>query len=65
MPVRTVARNFSVGGFAVLRGALHLCGGGVDILKIDQISTDVLCFMFQFGGFGALFGGAKPTKAPK
>jgi len=43
---RTVARKFSI--------------GGLDILKIDKNSTDLYCFMFQFGGFGALFGGLRP-----
>jgi len=36
---------------------LRSCGGGLDILKFDKNSTDLLCFMFQFGGIGDLFGG--------
>jgi len=32
--------------------------------KFDKSSTNFQCFIFQFGGLGALFGKAKPTKAP-
>ena len=39
--------------------------GGIDILKYDKISTRLLCFAFRIGGLGALYGGAKPTKAPR
>jgi len=52
------------------RGALRFCGealglcGVLDILKIDKNSTDILCFMFQFGGLGALFGGLSHQKPP-
>jgi len=35
---RTVARKFSIGGFAVLRGAFRLCGGAWHY-KINQNST--------------------------
>ena len=31
--------------------------------KFDKNSTDLQCFIFQFEGLGALFGGSKPTKA--
>jgi len=31
----------------------------------DKKCTDLLCFTFQFGRLGALFRGAKPTKAPR
>jgi len=47
---RTVARKSSVGGLT---------------FKFDKNSTDSLCFKFLFGGLGTLFGGAKPTKAPR
>jgi len=43
---------------------LCVCAGLLDILKIDKNSTDLQCFIFQFRDFGALFGEAKPTKAP-
>jgi len=36
-----------------------LCGG-LDILKVDKNSTNV-----SIWGLGALFVGAKPTKAPR
>jgi len=50
------------------RGVLRLCGGicvcagRLDILKIDKNSTDLLCFMFQFGGLEVCLG-AKPPVA--
>jgi len=37
---------------------------GIDILKIDKNSTDLKCFMFQFGGLRTLFGGLSPPKPP-
>jgi len=49
--------GFQLGGFAFLRGV-------VEILKMDKNSTDLLCFMFQFGGIGALFGGQNAPKIP-
>jgi len=55
---RTVARKFSKGGFCV-------CAGGYNIPKIDKNSTNLLCFMFQFGGLGALFGGLSQPKPPR
>jgi len=48
---RTVARMFSI--------------GGLDVLKIGTNSTDLQRLCFNLGGLGALFGGAKPTKAPR
>jgi len=57
---RTVARKFSIRG---LEG-LWVCAEGLDTLKIDKISTDLSCFVFQFGGLGVLFWGDKPPKAP-
>jgi len=35
---------------------------GLDILKLDKNSTDLCCFLIQFGGLGVLFGRAKPPK---
>jgi len=54
--IRTIARNFSIGSFVFVRGDLH-CAREFDILKIDENSTNLQCFMSHFGGFGALFGG--------
>ena len=34
----------------VFNRGLCVSTGGLDILKIDKNSTDLLCFMFQFGG---------------
>ena len=45
------------------RGSLCLCGG-LDILKIDNNSTDLQCFTFQFGGAWSFVWGSKPTEAP-
>ena len=53
---RTVARKFSIGEF-------YVCSGGLGILEFDKNSTDLQCFIIQFGGLGALFAGAKPPKA--
>jgi len=39
--------------------------GWLDILKIDKNSTDLQCFMFQFGGLAAFFGGPSPPKFPR
>jgi len=55
--------SFQYGGFAVLRGALRLFGGAWHY-KINQNSTYSFS-SFNLGGLGALFGGAKPTKAPR
>ena len=58
LPCRTVARKISIGGLcSSARGAWHY--------KINQNSTYLRCFIFQFGGLGALFGEAKPIKAPR
>jgi len=42
--------SFQQGCFAVLREGFAFVRGGLEILKIDQNSTDVLCFTIQFGG---------------
>jgi len=49
--------RFSIGRF-------HICAVGTWHSEFDKNSTDSCCFIFKFGGFGALFGGANPTKAP-
>ena len=61
---RTVAGKFSIGGLCISAGGFAFVRGGLDILKIDKISSDSLCFMFQFVGLGTLFGGAKRLEAP-
>jgi len=48
-PNRTVARKSSIKGFTFVQR--------LDILKIDKNSTDLQCFIFQFGVFGAFGGG--------
>jgi len=47
---RTVDRKSSI-------GVLKVCVGVLDILKFDKNSTDLKCFIFQFGGAWSLFGG--------
>jgi len=45
----------------------YVRAGGDLTFKFDKNSTNLQCFIFQFGGLGALFVGAKwakPTKAP-
>jgi len=54
--LKTVARKSSI-------GRLCVWAGGLDI-QIWQNSTD-LCFKFQLGALGALFGRPKPTKTPR
>jgi len=41
------------------REALRLCGGG-----LEKINQNYSVSRFNLGGLGALFGGAKPAKAP-
>ena len=44
---------------------LYVCVGGFDILKFDKNSTDVKCFIFQFGGSWSFVWGTKPTQDPR
>ena len=43
---------------------LFVCAGGLDIIKLTKTPLIYSVSRFSFGGLGALFGGAKPTKAP-
>jgi len=45
-------------------GGLWVCAEGLDTLKIEKNSIDLQCFLFQFGGLGALFGGISPQNPP-
>jgi len=45
------------------RGA-YVCVGKLDILKFNKNSTDLKCFIFQFGGTWSFVWGAKPSKDP-
>jgi len=56
--IRTVARKISSGGLCV-------SARGFDTLKIDKNSTDLLCFMFQFGGAWSFVWGGKLPKDPR
>ena len=51
-------------GLYVCAGALHLRRRGL-IFKFDKNSTDLYCFIFQFGGAWSFVRGAKPTRAPR
>jgi len=58
---RTAARKSSTGGFYVCAGGLErLCKGLVNAKTYFIYSASY----FNLGGLGALFGVAKPTKAP-
>jgi len=46
-------------------GALRLCGGGLDIIKLIKIPPIYSVSRFNLRGFEALFGGSKHTKAPR
>ena len=39
--------------------------GGLDIIKLTKASLIYSVSRFNLGGLGALFGGEKPTKAPR
>ena len=45
--------------------AVYDCAGGLDILKFDKNSPYLWCFIFQFGGRGALFWGLSPPKSSR
>jgi len=45
------------------RGTLSLCVGAWHS-EIYQNSNNLQCFIFQFGGLEALFGGLSPPKSP-
>jgi len=42
---------------------LRVCGGGLDIIKLTKTPLFYSISRFNLRGLGALFGGAKPTKA--
>jgi len=58
-------QKFSIGGLCVSAGGLWVCAGGLDILKLAKAILIYSVSLFNFGGLGALFRGAKPTKAPR
>jgi len=58
MAPRIVAKKFSIGGFAVMREALHLFGGAWHC-KINQNSTYSVS-RFNLGVLGALCRGLSP-----
>jgi len=60
---RNFARKSSLRGFTLVRRVFMFVQGCLTF-KFDKSSTNLQCFIFQFGGLGALFGKAKPTKAP-
>ena len=53
--IRTIARMFSIGGSTSVHGGWHS--------EIWLNSTDLQCFIVQFGGLGAFYGGLCPQKA--
>ena len=60
---RTVARKFSIGGFAVLRGGFAFVRGGLDIVKLTKTPLIYSVSGFNVRGLGALFGGISPLYA--
>ena len=61
---RTVVRKSSIGGLCVCAGGFYVCARGAwhtNLIKIPLIYS-ISCF--NLGGLGALFEGAKSTKAP-
>ena len=61
---RTVARKFSIGRLCgSARGGCVCAGGGLDIIKLTKTPLFYSISRFNLRGLGALFGGAKPTKA--
>ena len=44
-------------------GRLCVCAGGLDIIKLNKTSLIYSVSRFNLAGLGALFGGAKLTKA--
>ena len=60
---RTVARKFSIRGLCSSAEGLCVCAGGLDMMKLTKIPLIYSVSRFNLGDLGALFGGAKPTKA--
>jgi len=48
----------------VVNRGLYVRAGELDF-KFDKNSTNLLCFIFQFGGAWSFVWGAKATKAPR
>jgi len=44
---------------------LFVCEGGLDTIKSTKAALIYSVSRFNLGGLGVLFGGAKPTKAPR
>jgi len=60
-----VAGKFSRVGLCSCAGGLCVCAGGLDIIKLAKTPLIYSVSRFNLGGIGAMFGGAKPTKAPR
>ena len=62
---RTFARKFLIRGLcSSAGGGVRLCGG-LDFIKLTKTPLIYSVSRFNLGGLGALFGGDKPTKAPR
>ena len=63
---RTVARKFSIGGFAFLRGvALGLCGGGWYSKNWQKLNWFIVFHVSIWGGLELCLGGLSPQKHPR
>jgi len=56
-------RKSSIGCFAFVREGFTFVQGGL-IFEFVKNSTNLECFIFQFGGIGAFFGGVSPPNPP-
>jgi len=48
-------RTLAPGVCSIFNKGLYVCAGGVGIIKLPKLHQ-FWCFIFQFGGLGALFG---------
>jgi len=61
---RTVARKSSIGGLYVCAGGLYVHVWGGLTFKFDKNSTNLQCFIFQFGRAWSFVWGLSPPKPP-
>ena len=62
---KPVTRKSSIGMLYVCAGGLYVRAGGACHSNLTKIPLTCSVSCFNLVGLGALFGGAKPTKAPR